>query len=293
MKEGKRMDVELHHAEKLESVGRLAAGIAHEINTPIQFVGDNLQFMQDSLADLLALSDRHVELLEKIKTDSVSDELISEQEQAFIEADIEYLREELPAAIEQSLEGTGRVAGIVRAMKEFAHPGSSEMVDGDINEAIRTTITVSRNEWKYVAEMETDLDPGLPLVPCLLNEFNQVILNMIVNARDAISDSLGDDDSPRGTITILTSQKNGFAEITVSDTGAGMPDEVRKRIFDPFFTTKERGKGSGQGLSIAHDVIVDKHNGELAVESEPGEGTTFLIRLPLENETVEDFSDGI
>ncbi|MFC1735778.1 sensor histidine kinase, partial [Candidatus Hydrogenedentota bacterium] len=175
------------------------------------------------------------------------------------------------------------VASIVRAMKEFSHPGTDEKTAVDLNRAIENTITVARNEWKYVADVNTEFEPDLPLVPCLPGEFNQVILNLLVNAAHAISDVVGDGSSGKGTITITTRAKGGFAEIEIGDTGGGIPDRARERIFDPFFTTKEVGKGTGQGLAIAHNVIVDKHSGAITFESEEGKGTTFHIRLPLEN----------
>jgi len=231
------IEAELRQAQKLESVGQLAAGIAHEINTPIQFVSDNLRFLQDSFGDLLALSNRHIEWIAAARKNAITDIMIAEQERAVEAVDIEELKEELPLAISQSLEGTNRVATIVRAMKEFSHPGSAEMANADINEAIETTITVTRNEWKYVAEMKTDLAPDLPQVPCLLGEFNQVILNMIVNARDAIQEKVS--------------------------------------------ASSDKESGSGQGLAIAHSLIVKKHKGELTFETEEGKGTTFIIRIPL------------
>jgi len=174
-----------------------------------------------------------------------------------------------------------RVAKIVLAMKEFSHPGTDEKKLVDINKAIESTITVSRNEWKYVAELHTDLDPNLGLVPCLASELNQVFLNIIVNAAHAIGDAIAGREGARGTVTIATRPVDDWCEIRISDSGCGIPKAIRHRVFDPFFTTKEVGKGTGQGLAIAHDVVVNKHQGTLAVESEVGAGTTFIIRLPV------------
>lgn len=274
--EKKELQGQLVQAQKLESVGQLAAGIAHEINTPIQFVGDNLHFLQDSVSDLLTLSDRYAELIELARKSGIDETLLQQHETAIEEADTEYLKDELPKAIEQSLEGTDRVSKIVRAMKEFSHPGSTEMSSANLNEAIETTIIVANNEWKYAAVIERDFAEDLPIVPCLVSEFNQVVLNMIVNARDAIEET-----GKMGTITFATSYDEQCVTIRITDSGAGMPKAVQDRIFDPFYTTKEVGKGSGQGLAIAHNVIVNKHGGELHVESTPGEGTTFEIKLPL------------
>ncbi|MBU0595079.1 histidine kinase, partial [Candidatus Bipolaricaulota bacterium] len=203
------------------------------------------------------------------------------------ELDLDFLKEEIPKAIAQSLEGVGRVAEIVRSMKEFSHPGGTEKQATDLNRAIEATITVARNEWKYVAEMAMDLDPDLPPVPCLAGDFNQVILNLIINAAHAIGDVVGENSGEKGTVTITTRQNGDWAEIRISDTGTGIPEENRSKIFDHFFTTKELGKGTGQGLAIAHAVITEKHSGTITVESEVGKGTTFIIRLPIEPESTQ------
>ena len=197
--------------------------------------------------------------------------------------DVAYLTKEIPEAIQQSLEGIERVAKIVQAMKEFSHPGSEEKTAIDLNSAIESTLTVARNEWKYVADMVMELDPTLPLVPCLPGELNQVVLNIIVNAAHAITDVVGDGSRGKGTITVSTRRDGGWVEIRITDTGTGIPEAVRDKVFDPFFTTKEVGKGTGQGLAIAHDVVVKKHGGTLTFTSEIGQGTVFRIRLPLGN----------
>jgi len=196
---------------------------------------------------------------------------------------LDYLRTEVPKAITQLLDGVEHVARIVRAMKEFSHPGPVEKAPVDINRAIESTALVSRNEWKYVAELITDFDPELPRVPCMAGEFNQVILNLIANAAHAIADVVQASPGAKGTIRISTRCHAPWAEIRVSDTGAGIPEAIQGRIFDPFFTTKPVGKGTGQGLSIAHTVIVQKHGGTISFESAPGAGTTFLVQLPLED----------
>ena len=275
------MEIQLHQAQKLEAIGQLAAGIAHEINTPIQFVGDNTRFIRDSIVGMERLAKAMDQLVVAVKQGPVPTGLINEVDQIVEEIDYSYLREEIPQAISQSLEGIDRVAGIVRAMKEFSHPGVEEKTPIDINAAIQSTVIVSRNEWKYVAELETDLDPSLPLVPCLPGGFNQVILNIVVNATHAIKDVIEGQEETKGTIRITTRKQDDWAEITISDTGTGMPDQVCSRIFDPFFTTKAVGKGTGQGLTIAYLVIVDKHDGTINVASQIGKGTTFTIRLPI------------
>jgi two-component system, NtrC family, sensor kinase len=275
------MDIQLRQAQKLESIGQLAAGIAHEINTPIQFVGDNTRFIRDSFSELEKLAVVLDRLVAAAKLGPVPKELITEADKLAEQIDYTYLREEIPQAVEQSMDGVERVAGIVRAMREFSHPDVDVKTPVDINAAIQSTITVCRNEWKYDAELETDLDPALPMVPCLPGEFNQVILNIVVNAAHAIRDTIDIHEETKGTIRITTRKLDYWAEITISDTGVGMSEQIRSRIFDPFFTTKEVGKGTGQGLTIAYTAIVEKHGGTINVDSQVGKGTTFTIRLPL------------
>lgn len=276
----KDMEKQLLHAQKMESIGQLAAGIAHEINTPIQFIGSNCSFLTEAFVEMTEMIESIKQLADTASDNTHTSEFPKKIIDTMEKADIDYLLDDIPEAISQSQEGISRVSKIVQAMKDFSH-GSEEKTDADLNRAIESTITVAQSEWKHVAEMKTDLDQDLPPVPCLLSEFNQVILNMIVNACHAISDAVTGITAKPGVITITTKQVDDWAEIRVSDTGSGMTEEVSTRIFDPFFTTKEVGKGTGQGLSIAHSVITQKHNGSIAVESTPGEGTTFIIRLPL------------
>ncbi|MGB2987640.1 MAG: ATP-binding protein [Phycisphaerae bacterium] len=288
MTERKHLEAKLLQAQKLESIGQLAAGIAHEINTPTQYIGDNTRFLRDSIEDLIKIADRYGDLLDADREPRSWDERVAEIKAALEELDIEFLKEEIPKAIDQSLEGVERVATIVRSMKEFSHPGGKDKQPADLNKAIESTVTVARNEWKYVAEMVTDFDASLPLVPCLLGDFNQVILNMLINAAHAIRDVVGENTGEKGTITLMTRRDGDWAEIRIGDTGTGMPPEVRAKVFDPFFTTKELGKGTGQGLAIAHAVVVKKHGGRIDVASEVGQGTTFIIRLPIELEPAEE-----
>lgn len=274
------LEAHLRQAQKLEAIGQLAAGIAHEINTPIQYVGDNTTFFRDSWVAVANMLTAARQLREELKSGTASQETIDAFDQCSKIADVDYLAQEVPQAIEQTLEGVQRVAKIVSAMKEFSHPGSLEKRAVDLNRAIETTITISRNEWKYVAEMETNLDPELPLVPCLAGEINQVLLNLVVNASHAIAD-VPREDGRLGTITLSTRRDGDAVEIGVADTGTGIPDHVRDKVFDPFFTTKEVGKGTGQGLMLAHSVVVKKHGGRIWFDSELGKGTTFFIRLPI------------
>ncbi len=286
------LERELTQAQKLESIGQLAAGIAHEINTPTQFVGDNVRFLSDSFSDIARVIEQYERLLTAAKAGPCPQDLTETCEAANREADLEYLLAEIPKAIAQSAEGIDRVATIVRAMKEFAHPGNTEKAAVNLNKAIESTVTVARNEWKYVADLRTQLDPSLPPVPCLVGEFNQVVLNMIVNATHAIADA-AKGTGRKGTITIATGLAGTFAEIRITDTGTGIPEAIRHKIFDPFFTTKGVGKGTGQGLAIARSVVVDKHQGTIRVESEVGKGTTFIIRLPLHASSAKSVEEGV
>jgi len=279
--ERERMQRELARAQKLESIGHLAAGIAHEINTPAQYVGDNIRFLQEVFGDVDALLDIFDRLLQAAKQGNLTAELIAEVEAAVRDADVDYLTEEAPKAIGQSLEGIERVADIVRAMKEFSHPGNGHKQTVDLNRAILSTLTVSRNKWKYVAELVTDLAPDLPLVPCLPGDFNQVILNLVVNAAQAITDVVGDGSGEKGTLTVRTRRDGDWAEIRIEDTGTGIPEGIREKVFDHFFTTKDVGKGTGQGLAIAHAIVVEKHGGTITFETATGNGTMFIIRLPI------------
>jgi PAS domain S-box-containing protein len=279
---------QLANAHKMESVGQMAAGIAHEINTPAQYVGDNIRFLQDSFADIISVLNSYYKLFDKAKKEQLFLNFVSEIERIMEDADLDYLKEEIPTAISQSLDGIGRISSIVLAMKEFSHPGSRETTLTDINKALKTTITVSRNEWKYVAKTETVFNPELPMVNCFPGEINQVFLNIIVNAAHAIGEKFEQKEGKvEGVISITTDFDDEFVTICIKDNGPGIPENIRNRIFDPFFTTKGVGKGTGQGLAIARSNVVDKHNGKLLVESFMDKGTSFFIKLPLNTEMGE------
>jgi PAS domain S-box-containing protein len=280
-RERQLMELQLRQAQKMEAVGQLAAGIAHEINTPTQYVGDNTQFLKDAFENLTTALKSHTNLIAAAKQNAVTPELIARAEQVLAGCDLDYHIEQIPAAINETLEGVARVSKIVRAMKEFSHPGGKEKNAADLNRAIDSTTTVARNEWKYVADLVLDLDPKLPPVPCFVSEFNQAILNLVVNASHAIGDAIKDQKGQKGTITIRTRRDGDFAEIRVSDTGTGIPEVHRQRIFEPFFTTKDVGKGTGQGLAVVYGSIVKKHGGTVTFETEMGKGTTFILRLPI------------
>jgi two-component system, NtrC family, sensor kinase len=279
----KQLQCELAQAHKLESVGQLAAGIAHEINTPTQYVGDNVHFLRGAFGDLMTALQALEKLLAELEQRGLASESAAECRRIMDQSEVSYLAAEIPTTIDQTLDGIQRIASIVRAMKEFSHPGNTEKTCIDLHAALQTTITVARNEWKYVADMETDFAADLPPVPCLAGELNQVFLNLIINAAHAIGDANAGESGRKGTITVRTRRSSAWAEILISDTGTGIPEEIRSRIFDPFFTTKEVGKGTGQGLAIARSVVVDKHGGHIDVQTEPGQGTTFRVRVPLEH----------
>jgi signal transduction histidine kinase len=283
------MESQLMEARKLESIGQLAAGIAHEINTPMQYIGDNLTFVQDSCTALLAMMDAYQKAVEAAQEAPVAPQVVEELARLREAQDIEFVTENAPRSISAALDGVARVARIVRAMKEFSHPGATDKSVCDLNRELETTLTITSHVWKTVAEVERQLDPNLPPVSCHAGEINQVFLNLIVNAAHAIADVQalraregGEAQAGKGLIKISTSGGQGYVEVRIADTGGGIPEKIRGRIFDPFFTTKEVGRGTGQGLAIARSTVVEKHGGTLEFETEVGVGTTFIIRLPVE-----------
>jgi signal transduction histidine kinase len=250
--------------ERLESIGRLAAGVAHEINTPIQFLNDSVGFVSEGVAELLAYIDKlHAAMPQPLAADD----------------DIEYLREELPPALTRVADGLARIAEIVRSMKDFSHADQNAMSEVDLNRAINSTLVIARSEYNMVADLETEFAP-LPPITCHVGQINQVVLNLIVNAAHAIADVVKVNGG-RGLITVKTRVVNDQVVISITDTGVGIPEAIRAHIFDPFFTTKEVGRGTGQGLSIARNVVHKGHGGELDFETETGKGTTFYVRLPI------------
>ncbi len=277
-----RLESQLVQAQKLESIGQLAAGIAHEINTPVQYVSDNTRFLDEEFEKIMQVVDSYAAQLDPnapAKSWFERAEEISDNLEAL---DYEFLRSEIPPAIKQSLEGLDRITHIVKAMKDFSHPGSENKESTDLNRAIDSTITVCQNRWKYAADLELDLAEDLPMVPCRVAEFNQVILNLVVNAADAIAERFLDQDQ-KGRIKVSTRPAGDVVEVHVTDNGGGIPEKARQKIFDPFFTTKEVGKGTGQGLAISRDIIVQKHGGSLDFETRAGEGTTFTITMPIQD----------
>jgi signal transduction histidine kinase len=280
MRRRDRMEVELRLAQRLEAVGQLAAGVAHEINTPIQYVGDSLHFVREgSLALVQMATAMRVAAAESGPSGSSLATLMSRLDAIAEEADLSYLEEQLQPALDRIQDGVARVAKIVRAMKELAHPGQREMSPADLNRALENAVQVTANAYRYAADLEIELG-DLPPVMCLVGEMNQVFLNLIVNAAHAM-EGCGQDDTARGRLRIATRADGPDVVISISDSGHGIPLAIRERIFDAFFTTKEIGRGTGQGLSISRSIVVDRHGGHLTFESTIGVGTTFHIRLPI------------
>jgi PAS domain S-box-containing protein len=275
-----RLEMRLRLGQKLESVGRLAAGIAHEINTPIQFVSDHTSYLASAFPELLAVCDEYRQMCERGRAGLPSE---AWERVRSMNAVLARIQANVPQAVEATLEGVERVAHIVQSIKTFAHPARGQREKADLNAALRSTLAVAANELKNVAAVQTELG-SLPLVPCFIGDLNQVFLNLLVNAAHAIADKVGS-STARGLVTVRSCRVGDEAVVSVSDTGVGIPPEIGGRIFDPFFTTKDVGRGTGQGLALARTVVVDQHGGSLSFESAVGQGTTFFVRLPLLVET--------
>jgi PAS domain S-box-containing protein len=278
------MEQQLLQGSKLEALGQLAAGVAHEINTPLQYVGDNLKFINQSFMGLLNILDIYQRAAVSGTDLDRYLQSIKQAEELADKVKLPFVLDELPKAVSQSLEGIGKVSSIVQSMKAFSHPGKGKKTPANINKAIENTVTVSRNEWKYNSDLELKLDNSLPEVPCFESEFNQVLLNLIINAADAINDAKEKKIIEKGSIIISSEKRGDNAVITVTDNAGGIPENIKDKIFDPFFTTKEVGKGTGQGLPISFSIIHEKHGGSLTFETKIGKGTSFMISLPLKEE---------
>ncbi|MFT4172872.1 MAG: ATP-binding protein [Herbaspirillum sp.] len=272
---------QLLQAQKMESIGQLAAGVAHEINTPTQYVADNIGFIKSASGVIMGILDKALDVAAAARHGAVPPALLEALDAQLSRSKLAYLQRQIPEALDQSQEGMHHIARIVTAMKDFSHPFTGEVEQVDIRDVITTTVTLARNEWKYVADLETRLAHDLPVVPCMRDLLSQALLNLVVNAAHAVGDALQRNGKEKGLITVSADTVGTWLEIRVSDNGCGIPERIRGRIFDPFFTTKPVGKGTGQGLAIAYAAIVDKHRGEIRCESEEGLGTTFVVRLPL------------
>ena len=276
----RNLEAQRQQSKKMESVGQMAAGIAHEINTPLQYVSNNIQFLEGAFEDLSQLVDLFVQLTDAVRNNGDSTDLLQEIDRQSELVDLSFLREEFPGAIHQSNEGIDRVVRVVRTMKEFSQPMTEAKTHVDLNRVIENALTVSSHLFKNVARIETQLDHDLPPFPAVEGKLQQALLNVLSNAADAIAETRQPED---GCIRIATVQGDETVELRIEDNGPGIPQEHQERVFDPFFTTKEVGKGIGQGLSFVYDVVVNKHCGEVSFTSTPLGGTTFLITLPVQS----------
>lgn len=282
--EERRRQAQLTQAQKLESIGQLAAGVAHEINTPMQYIGDNVRYVSKTFEKMEGL----LGLLPAFVDPEVSDEALLELRRALDSPmkprKVKSSLRQIPEALMDSSDGVKSVSKIVAAMKEFSHPGGDDMRRVTLGKVLESTITVAKNEWKYVADVVTNFAEGLPEIPAYPSELNQAFLNVIVNAAHAIGDRVKEGRFDKGEICVSTRQDDDFLVVTISDNGGGIPKGIRQRVMEPFFTTKEVGKGTGQGLAIAHSVITKKHQGEFSFDVTEGVGTSFEFRLPIQSE---------
>jgi signal transduction histidine kinase len=274
----KKLEARLNQAQKLESIGLLAAGVAHEINTPIQFIGDNIQFMQGAFQDLLLLLVKYQDLTDSLARGDAISEVLHDIDRHCEITDLPFLQLELPEAIGQSLAGIERVATIVRALKDFSRPASEVRSSLDLNTAILSLLAITKNQYSAIANIELALDPTVESISCLAGLIEQSLMNVLCNSIEAIE---LERKQEKGTIQISTQRLADSVEIRISDDGPGIPADILDRIFDPFFTTKEIGKGTGQGLAFVYDAIVDKHQGTIQAQPSAAGGTTFVICLPL------------
>lgn len=277
-----RLEAQLRLADRMASVGTLAAGIAHEINTPIQFINDSVHFLQQASEDLLGCLG-HVEALRRNLEGAVSAPGLGSAAEALVgnadEIDLDDLAEHIPKAFARCQDGLERVSAIVRAMRVFAHPANDVMAPSDLNQAIQSTLTIARNEYRFVADLTTGFG-DLPPVHCLIGDINQVVLNLIVNSAHSIALRNAGTDR-KGSIEIRTTCDQTHAFVTIADTGTGIAPDIASRVFEMFFTTKEVGKGTGQGLAMAWSVITEKHGGEIRFENNAHGGVTFTLQLPI------------
>ncbi len=277
MRERKKLEVQLRHTQKLESIGQLAAGIAHEINTPIQFVNDSIEFLKDSFDDIIQLQAAYLRVIDTVGKENP--ELKQALADADEEADFEFIAEEAPKALERCVDGLTRVSSIVKALKSFSHPGGEGQVPSDLVSGIEDTLVIAATEYKFVATVETDLAEDVRDVTCRIGDINQVVLNLVVNAAHAIDDQRKElEQRELGLIRVSAKRVGKNVEVRVKDSGGGIPESAQARIFDPFFTTKDVGQGTGQGLSLAHKVM-EQHDGSVRFETGP-KGTTFILEWP-------------
>jgi signal transduction histidine kinase len=278
---------DIEHSSRMEAMGRLSAGVAHEINTPMQYIGDSLRYLSKSFERLEPVLDLLPEIFSILESPDLADRVLSAELQDLISSiDLRKIRSastSIPEAIEDSLTGVSAVGSIVHAMKQFSHPGSDRRMGLNIHEIITTAATLAKNEYKYTAELELNFAPDLPLIEGFAARLSQAFLSLIVNAAQAIGEIVAGTDT-KGLIKISTRLVDQSIEVVVSDTGGGIPPENASSIFKPFFTTKEPGCGTGQGLAFVHSTIVDQHSGTITLNNHFGQGVEFIIRLPIGHE---------
>jgi signal transduction histidine kinase len=262
----------------LETVGKLADGIAHELNTPIQYIGDNMRFVQQAFTDLTEL----INTVDQISEQNIKSDKIPEFLRATLEkVDAPYLMQEVPRALEESLQGTAKISRIVRSMSDYSQTNGGNVIPTDLNQAVQTTLMICQHEWKNIANIQLELDPALPLFACIPCEINEVIQHLLSNAVLAVADSERNTPQNGGQITLRTFAENDCVNLEIEDNGVGIPDNIRDRIFDQFFTTRPVGTGTGQGLSICHALVVTKYSGTIHCKSEVGKGSKFVVRVPI------------
>ena len=280
-----RLQRKLERTQMIRNIGRLAAGIAHEINAPIQFIGDNMRFLSDSFKRMTSLLELYKQFEESVDNETSLSGRAEKIKTAEQQADLEFICREIPQAIEQNLDGIERVSTIVSAVRDFSHRDERRMAPADLNRALKTSIVILRGELKHIADVKMELDDNLPMVNCCVDDMYQVFLNLLINAEHSIAEALDDSGEKKGLITVRTTRQDPEVVISISDTGTGICPDIEHKVFDLFFTTKEPGKGTGQGLSFARSIVTDKHNGRLDFETKIGVGTTFNIYLPIERNT--------
>jgi PAS domain S-box-containing protein len=264
-------------SQRLESLGQMAGNIAHQIKTPLQFIGNNGQFLCDSFSDISKFYMAVLECLPEIEQ-SDKKQTAALIKQAIEQCDIEYHLREIPEACNQVVDGVATVSNVIQSMKEYFHPGTGVMEKADVNKLLRSTIVIVQNEIKKILNIEMSFYPELPQIPCYQVELNQVFMNLLGNAVDAIKEK--EFQGMQGVIKVSTTLEGSEIIITITDNGCGIPDSIKEFVFNPFFTTKDVGKGTGQGLSLAHN-IVEKHKGKIYFKSKIGEGTSFYVHLPI------------
>ncbi len=271
----RRTQNDLERSQLLQNMGRLSAGIAHEINTPIQFIGDNLHFLAEAWEALCAQYRHLLEIVRQAALEPTTN--------AASQAGMSFILTEAPDAIRQSLDGIERISALISAMRDFSHLDERRMAAVDLNRAVQSVLTLLRNELKYTVDVQTELDPSLPEVYCSVDEISQAIINLLINAGDSIKEKIEKGLYRRGQISVRTRAMDEWVEISISDDAMGIPADIQPHIFERFFTTKRYtdAKGTGQGLAMVKAIVEQHHRGKLTFQTEIGQGTTFMLQIPV------------